>query len=63
MTAVDAVPRLVYLHGFRSSSQGIKATLLRTAIAALPAAERLPLWTPDLPHLPAAAIALVAWQL
>ncbi|MEO5765865.1 MAG: YqiA/YcfP family alpha/beta fold hydrolase [Casimicrobiaceae bacterium] len=30
--------QLVYLHGFRSSSRGIKATLLRAAIDALPPA-------------------------
>jgi len=63
VTAVDGMPTLVYLHGFRSSSQGIKSTLLRAAIAALPAAERPRLWTPDLPHRPAVAIALVAGQL
>jgi len=51
---------LVYLHGFRSSSQGIKATALRAAIGVLPAHERPALWVPDLPHRPAAAIAHVA---
>jgi uncharacterized protein len=48
---------IVYLHGFRSSSQGIKATALRAAIGVLPAHERPALWVPDLPHRPAAAIA------
>ena len=51
---------LVYLHGFRSSSQGVKATQLRRYIAALPPAARPALYVPDLPHRPAAAIALVA---
>jgi uncharacterized protein len=51
---------LVYLHGFRSSSQGVKATALRAALDALPAAARPSLWIPDLPHRPAAAVALVA---
>ena len=50
---------VAYLHGFRSSSQGIKATALRTAIGALPASERPSLWTPDLADRPAAAIAQV----
>jgi len=54
---------IVYLHGFRSSSQGIKATMLRAAIGVLPAHERPALWTPDLPHRPAAAIALVVARL
>jgi predicted esterase YcpF (UPF0227 family) len=51
--------RLVYLHGFRSSSQGIKARALAAALDALPVSERLSLWTPDLPHRPAAAIETV----
>ena len=51
---------LVYLHGFRSSSQGVKATQLRRFIAALPPAAQPALYVPDLPHRPAAAIALVA---
>ena len=54
-----AGPSLIYLHGFRSSSQGIKATALRAAIAALPGAQRPSLWTPDLPDRPAVAIAQV----
>ena len=52
--------RLVYLHGFRSSSQSTKAALLRRHVDALPDAQRPYLWVPDLPHRPAAAIALVA---
>jgi predicted esterase YcpF (UPF0227 family) len=51
--------RLVYLHGFRSSSQGIKARALAAALGSMPAPSRLPLWTPDLPHRPAAAIETV----
>jgi len=50
---------IVYLHGFRSSSQGIKATALRAALGVLPPHARPPLWVPDLPHRPAAAIACV----
>jgi predicted esterase YcpF (UPF0227 family) len=52
--------RLVYLHGFRSSSRSTKATLLQQAVAALPPEGRPSLWVPDLPHRPAAAVALVA---
>lgn len=52
--------RLVYLHGFRSSSRGIKSMALRAAIDALPRSARPALWAPDLPHRPAEAIALVA---
>jgi hypothetical protein len=63
VTAGGAIRPIVYLHGFRSSSQGVKATALRAALAALPAAERPPLWAPDLPSHPAAAIALVAERL
>ncbi len=54
---------LVYLHGFRSSSQGIKATALRAALGALPRPARPTLWVPDLPHRPAAAIELVVRHL
>jgi len=54
------VTRVVYLHGFRSSSQSTKARLLQQAVATLPAAGRPPLWVPDLPHRPAEAIARVA---
>jgi uncharacterized protein len=54
------VTALVYLHGFRSSSQGVKATELRRYLAALPPATRPSLYVPDLPHRPAAAIAMVA---
>ena len=49
--------RIVYLHGFRSSSRSTKAALLQQAVAAMPAAARPPLWVPDLPHRPAEAIA------
>ena len=51
---------LVYLHGFRSSSQSVKATQLRGAVAAMPAGARPTLVVPDLPHRPADAIAQVA---
>ena len=51
---------IVYLHGFRSSSQGVKANLLRAAVAALPASERPQLYIPDLPHRPLVAMTLVS---
>jgi predicted esterase YcpF (UPF0227 family) len=54
------VTSIVYLHGFRSSSQGIKAQALRAALGDLPPHERPALWLRDLPHRPAAAIACVA---
>ena len=59
-TSAASVGALIYLHGFRSSSQGIKATALRAAIGVLPAHERPALWVPDLPHRPSAAIARIA---
>ena len=49
---------LFYLHGFRSSSQSVKATRLRGAVAALDERIRPRLIVPDLPHRPAEAIAL-----
>ena len=51
---------LVYLHGFRSSPQSIKARLLAEAVAALPAARRPRLEVPALAHEPARAVAAVA---
>ena len=57
---MSAAGVLIYLHGFRSSSQGIKAKALRAALGVLPPHERPALWVPDLPHRPAAAIACVA---
>ncbi len=51
---------LVYLHGFRSSPQSIKARLLAEAVAALPAARRPRLEVPALAHEPARAVAGVA---
>jgi len=51
---------LVYLHGFRSSSQSVKAQLFVRAVAALPAASRPQLHVPDLSFDPAAAVAGVA---
>jgi predicted esterase YcpF (UPF0227 family) len=51
---------IVYLHGFLSSSQSVKATQFRAAVAALPERERPRLLVPDLPHRPAAAIDSVA---
>jgi predicted esterase YcpF (UPF0227 family) len=49
--------RLIYLHGFRSSSQSFKARLLRARLAAAGAGERF--LAPDLPPEPDRAIALV----
>ena len=51
---------LVYLHGFRSSPQSIKARLLAGAVAALPSARRPRLEVPALAHEPARAVAAVA---
>lgn len=51
---------LVYLHGFRSSPQSIKARLLAEAVAALPATRRPRLEVPALAHEPARAVAAVA---
>jgi predicted esterase YcpF (UPF0227 family) len=54
------VTTLVYLHGFRSSSQSVKAGALRTAAEALPEAYRPQLYIPDLPHRPKLAMDPVA---
>ena len=49
--------RLIYLHGFRSSSRSFKARLLQARLAATGRADCF--LAPDLPVEPAAAIALV----
>ena len=51
---------IVYLHGFRSSPQSVKARLLAGAVAALPPAGRPRLEVPALAHEPARAVAAVA---
>ncbi len=53
-------PALVYLHGFRSSSQSAKAQLFVRAVAALPREIRPQLHVPDLPFDPVEAVAGVA---
>ena len=52
--------RLVYLHGFRSSPQSVKAQCFVRAIEAMPAAIRPRLYVPSLPPDPAAAVRHVA---
>ena len=53
--------RLIYLHGFRSSSRSFKARLLQARFAAAGCADRF--LAPDLPVEPAAAIALVQQEI
>ncbi len=54
------MPAIVYLHGFRSSPQSIKAQLFARAIAVLQADERPRFVVPHLPHDPWEAIESVA---
>ncbi len=57
---MTATRTLVYLHGFRSSSQSVKAQLFMRAVEALPETARPLLHVPDLPFDPAAAVESVA---
>lgn len=53
--------RLIYLHGFRSSSRSFKARLLAERMASLGLAARF--HAPDLPPSPAHAVALIEREL
>jgi predicted esterase YcpF (UPF0227 family) len=55
--SASAPPRLIYLHGFRSSPQSFKARLLAERLSATGLASRFV--CPQLPASPAAAVALV----
>jgi uncharacterized protein len=55
-----AVTCVIYLHGFRSSPQSVKAQCFVRAIAAMPASRRPRLHVPLLPPDPAAAVGIVA---
>ncbi len=57
MRAGAPLPRLVYLHGFRSSPQSFKARLLAARLGALGLGARFA--CPQLPASPAAAVGLV----
>jgi predicted esterase YcpF (UPF0227 family) len=53
--------RLIYIHGFRSSSRSFKARLLHARLAAVGKADRF--FAPDLPPEPDLAIALIRERL
>lgn len=62
LPSLPATPgRLIYLHGFRSSSQSFKARLLAERMAALGQAERF--LAPDLDVSPARAVAAIVDQI
>jgi uncharacterized protein len=53
-------PHIIYLHGFKSSSQSTKAQQLKTSVQQLGLSAQLTV--PDLHHRPAQAISQIQWH-